>query len=146
MPTEVFTHKPAQRSDFQPLLSGMVQASLNQLGAQTSSSYSGWDAGVCEDDDFACHDVIERSQMSIDGEFEALCFLIMGYQDVFVFHGFIFIPTGTLKLSGSPVFEGNNAELFGCKNSLLSFDSVETQPRCARPGMDSQCWGEFSEE
>lgn len=31
--TDIFAHKPAQRPDSQPILSGIIQASLNQLAA-----------------------------------------------------------------------------------------------------------------
>jgi hypothetical protein len=90
--THIFAHKPAQRPDLQPILFGIIQASLYQFATQSSSTNGRWDTGVCENDDLTLQHVIEHSYMPIGCDLETMFFLVMNYFNIFVFHRFIFIP------------------------------------------------------
>lgn len=69
----------------------MLQAGLDQFGAQASSPNGRRDASVRKDDELAPQHVIEHGKLPVNTALEALFFGVMR-DYVFCLHRFIFIP------------------------------------------------------
>jgi len=92
MSTDVLAHKPACGPDFQPALPGVVQTGFDQFTAQASTSNRRRDTGMCKRNDLPHRNVIEHSQMPVNGHLETVLISVV-YDLVFYFHNVIFIPT-----------------------------------------------------